>query len=159
MDSALLSRDERDAPPGGWQRLLLALVAACVLTALGWAAVQVQEARAEVKALKEELAVALRNARTATAESENAQKKAAAHEKELNEVIVFLKAENMAAQDAIQRLSARPPEPAAAPAPAPAPTPPPEPAADPAAAPPAEPVPTPAPTPPPQPEPKKGRRR
>jgi uncharacterized protein HemX len=134
MESALPSRTERDTPPGALQRLLLALVAACVLGALGWAAVQVQEAKSEVKGLKEDLTVALRNERAASAaaravpvvdnsskvadmerrlaEAEKAQKGAAAKEKELNDVIVFLRKENTAAQETIQRLSAPPPEPA-----------------------------------------------
>lgn len=132
------------------QRLLLALAAACVFAALGWAAIQVQQANAETRGLKEDLAVALRNERAAAAaaravpvidysskvadlerrvvEAEKTHTQAKAKEKELNEIIAFLKKENAAAQETIQRLSAPPPEPAPEftplPEPEPAPTPP-----------------------------------
>jgi hypothetical protein len=149
MESAVSSRVEKDVPPGALQRLLLALVAACVLGALGWAAIQVQESKTEVRGLKEELAAALRNQRAAEAaaravpvidysskvadlerrvvDAEKAHTQAAAKEKELNDIIAFLKKENAAAQETIQRLSTPPAEPAPefTPAPEPEPAPPP----------------------------------
>jgi uncharacterized protein HemX len=131
MESAIPSRSERDTPPGALQRLLLAVVAAGVLGALGWAAVQVQEAKSEVRGLKEDLVVSQRNERAASAAARavpvvdlsskvtdlerrltEAGKAAAAKEKELNDVITFLRKENTVAQETIQRLSAPPPEPA-----------------------------------------------
>ena len=131
MESAIPSRSERDTPPGALQRLLLAVVAACVLGALGWAAVQVQEAKSEVRGLKEDLVVSQRNERAASAVARavpvvdltskvadlerrltDAGKAAAAKEKELNDVIAFLRKENTVAQETIQRLTAPPVEPA-----------------------------------------------
>jgi hypothetical protein len=163
MHSIPSSRIETDAPPGAWQRWLLALAAAVSVAAVGWAGVQVQQAKSDVEKLKEDLAASQRNERAAAAaaqavpkadnssrlatveralaDAEKAQKQAAAHEKELNDVIVFLRSENTAAQETIKRLSAPPAEPA--------------PAVDPAAGA----TPAPAPAPPPEPEPKKRNRR
>lgn len=122
--------------------LVVASVAGVLLT-LAWAAIQVRESQLEAQRLREDL-VAVRNAwraagaaaravpvedhgaraadlRRRLAEAEAQQKqaaeKSAAREKELDKVIEFLREENTAAQQTIERLSN--PEPAPAPTPGP----------------------------------------
>ena len=117
--------------PTGIHRLILATSAAGALATLCWAALQVRSARAEVRRLQEQLAMQPprtqpapapsqsadttdRDHRLATAETQQKQAsdKFAAQVAELESVIAFLRQENTAAQQTIERLSHARPEPA-----------------------------------------------
>lgn len=114
------------APPSqpGIHRLILATSAAGALATLCWAALQVRAARAEVRQLQVQPAAqssrtqsapaSLQNAdttdrdrRLAAAEAQQKQTadSSAARIRELENVIEFLRAENSAAQQTIERLS------------------------------------------------------
>lgn len=116
------------APPFAFQRLLAAILAAVVLATLCWAAIQVREQQAEARQWRGEaaalqLASRARDTRPAADQSSRvaelerrlaaageAEKQAAARaqerEKELQDLITFLRQENTAAQQTIERLSA-----------------------------------------------------
>lgn len=115
----------------GMQRLVTAATASMVLVALAWAAMHVRAQQHEVQMLTAELTAARRTERAAgaagravplgeiaahlaemkrrLAEAEEQQKHAAgefaARERELREIVDFLREENTAAQQAIERLS------------------------------------------------------
>ena len=113
----------------GIHRLILAASAAGALATLCWAALQVRTARAEIRQLEERLAAqAVRQPvpaplsdadkddlarRLAAAESlhKQASDQSAARIAELENVISFLRQENTAAQQTIERLRTPPPEP------------------------------------------------
>lgn len=117
--------------PTGIHRLILATSAAGALATLCWAALQVRTARAEVRRLQEQLAAQASPAQPGPASVQSAaatvpdhrvssaetrQKQAAdtfaARITELESVIAFLRQENTAAQQTIERLSRARPEPA-----------------------------------------------
>ena len=138
MDPAASEMTNSAPPPSGLHRLLLATSGAGVLVTLAWAALQVRQLQLETQSLRQELAVAQRAERAAGAASravpvtdhgaratelqrrlteveaqqKQAAEKAAAREKELDKVIDFLRQENTAAQQTIERLSNPPPAPA-----------------------------------------------
>lgn len=111
----------------GTHRLILAASAGGALATLCWAGLQLRAAKSEVRLVQEQLAELTRakgppaippdggaadlSRRLAAAESLQKQTadKAAARLKELESVIIFLRQENTAAQQTIERLS-RPPE-------------------------------------------------
>ena len=123
----------------GVSRLVLATSAAAALGTLAWAALRVRDGNAESAHLREELSIARQAERVtgaaaravpaadpaaATADLERrlqsiesaakvAAEKASARETELNGIIAFLRQENAAAQQTIERLSnpEPPPEP------------------------------------------------
>jgi hypothetical protein len=100
----------------GWHRLVLAGAAAAALATLCWAGLQVRDARAEVHRLRQEpkpapdadssrpTEVERRLAESAAREKQHAADHAA-RVKELEGVIEFLRQENAAAQQTIERLS------------------------------------------------------
>ena len=122
-------------------RLIIAGAAGLVLFSLGWAGIQVRERQTESQRLRDQFAageISRREGGAASrahppadariAEMERqlaafitdgklAAEKAAAREKELEGIITFLRQENTAAQQTIERLSALQPPPEPAPEP------------------------------------------
>src|SRR6187401_1939371 len=111
----------------GTHRLILAASAAGALATLCWAGLQLRAAKSEVRQAQEQLAELSRvkgapappaadgsaadlARRLAAAESlqKHTADKAAARVKELEDVIIFLRQENTAAQQTIERLSRAP---------------------------------------------------
>ena len=112
----------------GTHRLILAASAAIALATLCWAGLQLRAARSEVRDLKEQLAELSRTQgapatagdgsaadlarRLAAADSlqKHTADKSAARVTELENIIIFLRQENTAAQQTIERLSQPPPD-------------------------------------------------
>jgi hypothetical protein len=137
MDSTTSSPVPDAPPPCGLYRLALAAGAAVALVTLAWAAIQVRKVQLEAHHLRAELAVAKQAERAAGAASRAvpivdhgaraaelqrrlseaearekvAAEKSAAREAELDELIKFLRQENAAAQQTIERLSNPEPDP------------------------------------------------
>ena len=131
MDTTSSKQNPAAPAAGGAQRLVLVAATSAALLTLAWAAMRVRELQLEVHGLREELAGAHRverakgaasraipvvdyGARSAEwqrrlaeteAREKHAAEKSAAREKELDEVIKFLREENEAAQLTIERLS------------------------------------------------------
>lgn len=114
MNSLPVSPTRSASTFAGWHRLVLAGAAAAALATLCWAGIQVRAARAEVHRLQQESKPGLASPAPADGERRLTESAApdkrlaaehAAREKELERVIEFLRLENAAAQQTIERLS------------------------------------------------------